>query len=83
MKATSSMANETKINAFQKIHAEFEDILKHEKCRSCSCFYADVLNSILVKLKIFRDGESDHRLAAIENDLERWVKDADLLKMHG
>jgi hypothetical protein len=83
MKAPPSMVNETKINALQKIHAEFEDILKHAKCRSCSCFYADVLNSILAKIKTYRKGETDPRLAVIENDFERWVKDADLLKMHG
>ena len=83
MKATPSMLNETKINALQKIHAEFKDILKHEKCRSCSCLYADVLNSILAKIRTYRNGETDHRLVAIENDFERWVKEADFLKMHG
>lgn len=83
MKAASPMVTETKINAFQKIHAEIKDILKHEKCRSCSCFYTDVLNRILGKLKTYRKGESDHRLAVIENDFERWVKDLDFLKMHG
>jgi hypothetical protein len=83
MSAASSMASETKINAFQKIHVEFKDILKHEKCRSCSCFYADVLNIILEKIKTYRNSNSDHRLVAIENDFERWVNDADILNMHG
>lgn len=83
MIAASSMASETKINAFQKIHAEFKDILRHEKCRSCSCFYADVLNIILEKIKTFRNSNPDHRLVAIENDFDRWVKDADILNMHG
>ncbi|MGD8243552.1 MAG: hypothetical protein PVG19_01010 [Desulfobacterales bacterium] len=83
MKATASMLRETKINALQKIHAEFRDILKHEKCRSCSCFYADVLNRILEKLKTYRKGEADHRLAIIENDFRRWSQEADILKVHG
>lgn len=83
MNAASSMVTETKIKAFQKIHAEFKDILKHEKCRTCSCFYADVLNIILEKIKTLRKNESDHRLVPIENDFERWVKDADSLNMHG
>ena len=83
MKAISTMASEAKINAFQQIHAEFKDILQHEKCRSCSCIYTDVLNTILAKLKAYRTGEADHRLAAIENDFERWAKEADILKMHG
>jgi hypothetical protein len=83
MKAAPYKDNERKINAFQKIHTEFKDILKHEKCRSCSCFYTDVLNTILAKLKAHRNIEADHRLATIENDFERWAKEADILKMHG
>ena len=83
MKVASSMAIETKINALQKIHAEFKDILRHEKCRTCSCLHADVLNIILEKITTFRNGVSDHRLVAIENDFEHWVNDADLFKMHG
>jgi hypothetical protein len=83
MNAAPYMASEIRINAFQKLHAEFKDILTHGKCRSCSCFYADVLNRILVKLKTHRKDESDPRLVAIEKDFERWVEDADDLKMHG
>ncbi len=83
MNAASSIVTETKIDAFQKIHAAFKDILKHEKCRTCSCLHADVLKIILEKIKTFRNGVSDHRLVAIENDFEHWAKDADLLKMHG
>lgn len=83
MKAAPYKDNELKINAFQKIHTEFKGILKHEKCRSCSCLYTDVLNNILEKLKILRKCESDHRLVTIEEDFEQWVIDADFLKMHG
>ena len=83
MDAASSMVNETKINAFEKIHAELEDVLKHEKCRTCSCFHADVLNIILAKIKAFRKSNPDLRLIGIETDFERWVKEADFLKMHG
>jgi hypothetical protein len=83
MNAVSSTVIETKIDAFQKIHAEFKDILKHEKCRTCSCLHADVLNIILEKIKTFRKSESDRRLVVIENDFERWANDADILKMHG
>ena len=83
MDAASSMVNEAKFKAVEKIHTEFKDILKHEKCRTCSCFYADVLNIIFEKIKTFRNGNPDLRLVAIENDFERWVKEADFLKMHG
>lgn len=83
MEADSSMVNEAKINAVEKIHAEFKAILKHEKCRTCSCFYADVLNIVLEKINTFRKGNPDLRLVGIENDFERWVKEADFFKMHG
>lgn len=83
MQAARNMANESKIEAFQMIHADFKDILKHEKCRSCSCLHTDVLNDVLAKLKAFRKYVSDRRLITIEKDFKRWVKDADFLKMHG
>ena len=31
-----------KVLAFRKIHAEFADIVKHDKCRTCTCFHGDV-----------------------------------------
>ena len=83
MKTTSSLRNEQKIRAVKEIHAEFIDILKHEKCRSCSCLYGDVLKSVFEKIKKFRKTESDYSLVNIENDFERWIREADLLKMHG
>jgi len=83
MKAIASLRNEQKIKAIKTIHAEFQDILKHEKCRTCSCFYGDVLTGIYEKIKRFRKIESDHSLADIENDFERWIKEANFLNMHG
>lgn len=83
MNINQATVNEQKIKAFRKIHSEFKDILKQEKCRTCSCFYADILNSIYAKLKSFRETESDVGLFRIENDFARWIKDADLQKMHG
>jgi hypothetical protein len=83
MRSTASSKIEKKVRAVKLIHAELSDILKKEKCRLCSCFYADVLNSTLDKIRIFRKAISDRGLAAIENDFERWIKDADFLNMHG
>ena len=83
MKTTSSLRNAQKFKAIKAIHAEFIDILKHEKCRSCSCLYGDVLSSVFEKIKKFRKSESDYSLVEIENDFERWIREADLLKMHG
>ena len=83
MKTTASARNAKKIAAFKKLHAELKDILKHEKCRSCSCLYGDVLNSVCEKIKRFRKTESDNSLVEIENDFERWMKEAAFLKTHG
>ena len=83
MKNMESLRNAQKIKVVKGIHAEFEDILKHEKCRTCACLYADVLNNILAKIKKFRKTETAQDLVRIENDFERWIKEAAFLKMHG
>jgi hypothetical protein len=83
MKNTASSQSTQRFTAFKQIHTDFKEILKHEKCRTCSCFYGDVLHSIYEKIGEFRKIESDHRLVEIENDFGRWIKDADFLKMHG
>ncbi len=83
MKTDPSSKTEQQVRAVKKIHAQLRDILKNEKCRSCSCFFTDVLNSTLDKIRIFRKATSDKGLDAIANDFERWIKDADFLKMHG
>jgi len=83
MEQTDSSRYAQKIAAFQEIHQDFKSILKREKCRTCSCFYGDVLNSVYERIKRFRATESDHRLADIENDFARWIREAAFLKMHG
>ena len=83
MNINEATVKEQKIKAFRKIHSEFKDILKQEKCRTCSCFYADILNSIYAKLKSFHETESDVGLIKFENDFACWIKNADFQKMHG
>ena len=86
MKNTASSHHAQKITAFKRIHTDFREILKHEKCRTCACFYGDVLNGVYERIKKFRKSEpteSDQRLVQIENDFERWIRDAAFLKMHG
>jgi hypothetical protein len=83
MHAGTTSRYELKISAFKKIHAEFKDIMKHEKCRACACFYGDVLNGVYEKIKSFRPAESDPSLLEIKHDFEHWVQDADFLKTHG
>ena len=83
MKATESLRNDQKIRAIKTIHAEFQDILKHDKCRTCSCFYGDMLTRIYEKLKGVRKIESDHQIMEMENDFRNWIKEADFLNLHG
>ena len=83
MNINKASVNMQKIMAFSRIHSEFKDILKQEKCRTCSCSYADILNGIYSKIKSFREIESDARLIKSENDFARWIKGAAFQKMHG
>jgi hypothetical protein len=76
-------ASEQKILAFQQIHHELKEIIKHDKCRTCSCFHADVLSKVQDTLRRFNENEPGHRLGEIEADFERWSKNVDLLKAHG
>jgi hypothetical protein len=79
----ASSLNAQKIMAFKKIHADFRDIMKHEKCRTCACFYGDVLNSVYEKVRDFNEIEPDRPVARIEKDFERWLSEAARRKTHG
>ena len=72
-----------KIEAFRKIHQAFQDIRNHEKCRTCSCFYADVLNKVYDRIKNFLETGTDPEVAQIEHDFGQWLAEADPFKMHG
>lgn len=74
---------ERKVFAFRKIHADFKEIIKGDKCLYCTCFQGDVLDKVHDTLKRFNESEPEHRLNDIEADFERWAKDVDPLKAHG
>lgn len=76
-------AIEQKVNAFRKIHADFKEIIKHGKCRYCTCFHGDVLEKVYDTLRRFNESEPKHSLDDIEANFETWAKDVDLLKAHG
>lgn len=82
MKTSAATLNEQKINTFKSVHAEFKTILENEKCRSCSCFYREVLEAIYKKLRRFQQSECDNRLVEIEKDFKSWIQTGGLLKMH-
>lgn len=74
---------EIKVLAFRQIHEALKAIIKHDKCRTCTCFHGDVLAKVQDALKSFNEREPGHKLPEIEADFERWGKDVDLLKAHG
>jgi hypothetical protein len=76
-------AAEQKILAFRQIHSTLKDIIKQDKCRTCTCFHDDVLAKVQDTLKRFNETQPEHRLDDIEADFERWTKHADPLKAHG
>lgn len=73
---------EQKVLAFKKIHADFKEIIKHDKCRYCTCFHGDVLDKVHDTLRRFNESEPKYKLDDIEADFESWAKDVDLLKAH-
>jgi hypothetical protein len=75
---------EQKILALKKIYEDFKDIIRNEKCRTCSCFHGDVLAKVSDIVKRFNGGQpEEYRLNDIQADFEGWAGDLDLLKMHG
>ncbi len=72
-----------KVLAFKKIHADLKDVVKHYKCRLCSCFHADVLEKVYQALKSFNDNVPEYRLDEIQADFENWARDLDQFKLHG
>lgn len=83
MQSTDNTRISPKLDAVREIHAAFEAVLKNDKCRSCACLYRDVLGDVAEKIRAFGESENDNRLAPIEKDFDRWIKEADVLNMHG
>ena len=74
---------EQKIDAFRKIHGDFKEIMKKERCRTCSCFYSDVLGLVYEKIRRFQEINSDLTVKKIRNDFENWLKASGSFNMHG
>lgn len=81
--AMDSLVLKEKILAFEKVHAALKDVVKHDKCRLCSCFHADVLEKVYLTLKCFNDIVPEHRLDEIQADFENWARDLHQFKLHG
>ena len=83
MNTSGATLKEQKIAAFQKIHGDFREIMKKERCRACSCFYGDVLSQVYEKIRSFQEVNSDLTVKKIQNDFEKWLKASGPLNMHG
>jgi hypothetical protein len=75
--------SEEKYSAFKKVHRDFENILKLDQCRSCTCLYSDMMGLILEAIKSFRRSGDRNNLAYVEKDFEKWLKEAKELNLHG
>ena len=73
---------EEKCLVLKKVHQDFADIRKAEQCRTCACFYADMMGVVLEAVKAFRRSENGDELADVEKDFEKWLKEASNLNLH-
>lgn len=74
---------EQKYLAFKKIHKDFSNIMKVNRCRTCACLYLDMMGAIYEKIRSFRKTDKEDKLLYIEKDFERWLKEAAELDLHG
>jgi len=73
---------EEKYSALKKVHEAFGEIRKEERCRTCACFYADMMGAIQEAVKAFRRNEDGNELADVEKDFDNWLKEASSLELH-
>ncbi len=72
-----------KIIAIKKVHREFVKIMQHERCRTCSCFHADMMASILDTIQeVSLSKKVDNGLTAAERDFSQWIEDAGEIDLH-
>ncbi len=72
-----------KITAIEKVHREFSKIMQLERCRTCSCFHADMMASILDTIQDINSSlENDSRLTAARKDFSKWIEDASNTDLH-
>jgi hypothetical protein len=73
---------EEKYSALKKVHEGFAEIRKEKLCRTCACFYADMMGAILDAVKAFRKSQNGNVLSDVENDFDSWLKEASGLELH-
>lgn len=72
-----------KIIAVGKVHREFAKLMQNARCRTCSCFHADMLASILDTIQELSHTIKDHStLIAAGRDFSQWLDEAGGINMH-
>ena len=72
-----------RVAAIRRVHRAFSKIMKLEQCRTCSCFYADMMGQILEVVKSTQNTGDGKALVGIKNDLQKWLEEAKELDLHG
>lgn len=73
---------EERYRALKKVHKDFANIINLDRCRTCACFYADMMASILEAVKTYRNKENSNRLANVEKDFDLWLREAADMDLH-
>jgi hypothetical protein len=72
-----------KIKAINKVHREFVKIMQYERCRTCSCLYADIMASILDTIRdVGRSKKDGSRLITASRDFSKWIEDMGSFALH-
>jgi hypothetical protein len=72
-----------KIKVINKVHGEFLKIMQHERCRTCSCLYKDIMTSILDTIQdISRSIKDDSKLITASRDFSKWIEDMGSIDLH-
>lgn len=72
-----------KIMAIEKVHREFVNIMQHERCRTCSCLYADMMASIMDTIRDVSNSIKDNsRLTDAGRDFSKWIEVAGNIDLH-
>lgn len=84
MHSTGQMdISQERVATIRRVHRAFSKIMKLEQCRTCSCFYADMMGQILEVVRTARNTGDGKALAPIENDFQQWLEEAKELDLHG
>ena len=72
-----------KIKAINKVHRDFVNIMQHERCRTCSCLYTDMMTSILDTIReVGRGIKDDSNLITASRDFSKWIEDMGSIALH-